>query len=175
MPKSSRPHTQRSSFPKAARKAAILQQVLYSDPFSTRYSDIPQLAPQRPIRENGRLELSSKQGEPLIQTGCALRIFTNVQTPQLEVKIAVLRQYVREHDLDVKDGRGHRSFWKGVDRFYDEKIEELGRSFDSLGWRRYLRATIELDERLAPPPAAQYIEPLFTYTPFVMKICCILN
>ncbi|KAJ6454469.1 hypothetical protein C8R47DRAFT_1083129 [Mycena vitilis] len=97
------------------------------------------------------------------------------EAPQLEVKIAVLRQYVREHDLDVKDGRGHRSFWKNVDRFYDEKIEELGGTFDSPGWRSYLRAIMEMDEQLAPPPGVQYIEPLFTYTPLVMKMFCILN
>ncbi|KAJ6507165.1 hypothetical protein C8R47DRAFT_1066058 [Mycena vitilis] len=128
MPKSSH-HTQLS---KDARKAAILQQVLYSDPFRTGYSNIP-----------------------TIET---------VWSP------LITRQYVREHNLDVEDGRSHRSFWAGIDSFYAEKKKELGESFDSPGWARYLEAMFDLDEQMAPPPAPRYIQPLFTYTPLVLKL-----
>ncbi|KAF7357699.1 hypothetical protein MVEN_00815600 [Mycena venus] len=92
--------------------------------------------------------------------------------PDSEIKIAVLRHYIREHNLHIHDGRSRRGFWDNVDDLYDGLIEMFGNTFDSYG---YMQAIIEKDEAFAPPSTAGLLAPLFTYTPLVMKMFSILN
>ncbi|KAF7357799.1 hypothetical protein MVEN_00825900 [Mycena venus] len=98
--------------------------------------------------------------------------------PDSEIKVAVLRHYIREHNLYTHDGRTRASrggFWENIDDLYDGLIEMFGNAFDSYGWTDYMQAIIEEDEAFASCPAAELEVPLFTYTPLVMKVFHILN
>ncbi|KAJ7873924.1 hypothetical protein B0H14DRAFT_2719293 [Mycena olivaceomarginata] len=115
-----------------------------------------------------RLKLLDTMNEPLV-TVCE----RFQPAHYLDIKLLVLRSYIRENNLRNRDGRSHRAFWDKIDNFYTEKINVWGDDFENEGWRRFIDEKTEEDEQLVPPPAPE--TPLYTWTPLVMKLWWILN
>ncbi|KAJ6594417.1 hypothetical protein B0H19DRAFT_1247090 [Mycena capillaripes] len=176
MPKSSR--TRRSPRRKSTPNGELVSEILNLDPLKKlfRYTSITD-TPCGDDKAERTAALNYLRFKVIDTIGVPLVILCDElpPAPDLDIKLAILRQYVRQHNLHQKDGRGDRGFWKKVDEFYDDKIEKWGGSFASPGWKRYLSATMEEDEELVPPPPPIDEIPLFTYTPLVMKLFSILN
>ncbi|KAJ6594428.1 hypothetical protein B0H19DRAFT_1283803 [Mycena capillaripes] len=92
--------------------------------------------------------------------GRALNKVFGLTDSEARVKIALIRRFVRMHHLAEKDGRKARGFWGKLDTWFTDKRRDLGETFATTAWQKYIPDTIEDDERYAPPSLG-----LFTWIP----------
>ncbi|KAJ7497636.1 hypothetical protein FB451DRAFT_1212217 [Mycena latifolia] len=83
--------------------------------------------------------------------------------PDLELKLAVLRRYIRDRALHVDDGRHHKPFWPKLDNWYQMKARELGYDFREPLWQRFLDDTFDVEYDLFSSSSIE--RPLLTSMP----------
>ncbi|KAJ7661681.1 hypothetical protein B0H17DRAFT_1144647 [Mycena rosella] len=146
---------------KKAKKERALYAALEINPLETAYNAIQkQFAEDIIALKKLRIEMLDTMNEPL-------EVVCEKLPPaeDLEIKVAVLRRYIRKKGLHLEDGRRRKPFWLNLDVWYESKARKLGPEFKTPWWGRYLDDTFDREYDLFVPSIER---PLYRWTPMSM-------
>ncbi|KAJ7680803.1 hypothetical protein DFH06DRAFT_1120404 [Mycena polygramma] len=83
------------------------------------------------------------------------------------VVLILIRVFVREREMAKQNGQKTRPFWGKLDTWFENKRYELGETFATEAWQRFIGWAMREEQRYAPPlPSTIFSVPLhFIHTP----------
>ncbi|KAJ6508097.1 hypothetical protein DFH09DRAFT_1199351 [Mycena vulgaris] len=147
--------------PKSSKVQRALSAALHLNPLHTPYKSIKtQFSAGTAALNLFRTTLLDTMIVPL-EIACQ----TLPPAPDLDVKLVLLRRYIRERAIDGEDGRSHRPFWPKVDAWYTDMTAELGLDFRNPWWQRFLDETFDKEDEVFTPSIGRA---LFTWTAMII-------